>query len=78
MRDNRKKLVGIDIDGECNCQTSRCHGWTVRSPKIGQEIFTFETMTFAKGRGRVSFESMLAKSLKLGKKAPSYISQAFP
>ena len=67
MGDNRKRLVGIDLDGKRNCQTSGCHGWAIRFPKTSQEIFTFKAMTFVQDRGRVSFESMLAKSLKLGK-----------
>lgn len=78
MGDNQKRLVGIDLDGKRNCQTSGCHGWAIRFPKTGQEIFTFKAMTFVQGCGRVSFESMLAKSLKLGKTAPSYISPSLP
>jgi hypothetical protein len=62
--DNRNMPVRIDIDGECHYQTNRCQGQAVRSPKTGQEIFTFNTMAFVKGRGTVSFESMLVKSLK--------------
>ena len=46
--------------------------------RTDQEIFTFETMTFVQDRGKVNSESMLAKSLKLGKTAPSYISPSLP
>jgi hypothetical protein len=61
VEDNRNTPVRIV---SVITKTDRCQGQAVRSPKTGQEIFTFNTMAFVKGRGTVSFESMLVKSLK--------------